>query len=56
MHGQTLERLADTRQQLENARPEAERPFEKEDELVSKTARLFEPFARIDEVHYIFCG
>jgi hypothetical protein len=39
---QTLERLADMRQQLENAKAEAGRPFEKEGELVSKTARLAE--------------
>jgi hypothetical protein len=41
-HGQTLERLANTRQQLENAKSEAGRPFEKDDELVTKTARLAE--------------
>jgi hypothetical protein len=39
---QAQEQLANTHQQLENAKAEAVRPFDKEDELVAKTARLAE--------------
>ena len=38
----TLERLDNTRQQMENAKAEAAKPFEREDELTAKTARLAE--------------
>lgn len=45
------ERLADTKNQLENAKAEVERPFPQEEELSKKNERLAELNALLDMNH-----